>query len=79
MIVSTPPGWRPDRVGVTVGLVAAAATTPFVSMLLAGVAPRDLTSFGLVAAGLLLTVLAAIYAPARRGTRLSPTEALRTE
>jgi predicted permease len=66
-------------VGVTVGLVVAAATTPFLSTLLAGVAPRDLTSFGLVAAGLLLTALAASYAPARRGTRLSPTEALRTE
>ena len=66
-------------VGVTVGLVVAAATTPFLGMLLAGVAPRDLTSFGLVAAGLLLTALAASYAPARRGTRLSPTDALRTE
>ena len=66
-------------VGVTVGLVVAAATTPLLTALLAGVAPRDLTSFGLVAAGLLLTALAASYAPARRGTRLSPTEALRTE
>ncbi len=66
-------------VGVTAGLVVAAATTPFLSGLLAGVAPRDLTSFGLVAAGLLLTALAASYAPARRGTRLSPTDALRTE
>lgn len=65
--------------GVTVGLAVAAATTPFLSMLLAGVAPRDPISFGLVAAGLLLTALAASFAPARRGTRLSPTEALRTE
>ena len=58
-------------VGVTVGLVVAAATAPFLGTLLAGVAPRDLTSFGLVAAGLLLTALAASYAPARRGTRLT--------
>jgi putative ABC transport system permease protein len=66
-------------VGVTVGLGVAAAITPFLSALLAGVSPRDAISFGLVAAGLLVTALAASYAPARRGTRLSPTEALRTE
>jgi putative ABC transport system permease protein len=64
-------------VGVTVGLAVAAATTPFLGALLAGVPPRDLTSFGLVAAGLVLTALAASYGPARRGTRLSPTDALR--
>jgi putative ABC transport system permease protein len=66
-------------VGVTVGLVVAAAATPFLGGLLAGVAPRDPISFSLAGAGLLLTALAASYAPARRGTRLSPTEALRAE
>ena len=65
--------------GVAAGLLVAAWTTPFLSALLAGVSPRDVTSFGLVGASLLLTALAASYGPARRGVRLSPTEALRSE
>jgi putative ABC transport system permease protein len=66
-------------VGVAAGLIVAAWATPFLSALLAGVSPRDVTSFGLVAAGLVLTALVASYGPARRGIRLSPTEALRSE
>jgi len=66
-------------VGVAAGLVVAAWTTPFLSALLAGVSPRDTTSFCLVAAALVLTALVASYGPARRGIRLSPTEALRSE
>jgi ABC-type antimicrobial peptide transport system permease subunit len=66
-------------VGVAAGLIVAAWATPFLSALLAGVAPRDVTSFSLVAAALLLTAVAASYGPARRGIRLSPTEALRSE
>jgi ABC-type antimicrobial peptide transport system permease subunit len=66
-------------VGVTVGLMAASLVTPFLSTFLAGVAPRDATSFSAVAAVLLLTALAASYGPARRGMRLSPTDALRAE
>jgi putative ABC transport system permease protein len=66
-------------VGVAGGLIVASLTTPFLSMFLAGVAPRDVTSFSLVAAALILTALAASYGPARRGMRLSPTDALRTE
>jgi ABC-type lipoprotein release transport system permease subunit len=37
------------------------------------------TSFGVVAAALIVTAVAASYGPARRGTRLSPTEALRVD
>jgi putative ABC transport system permease protein len=66
-------------VGVAAGLTVAFWVTPFLSDLLAGVAPRDPTSFSLVAAALVLTALAASYGPARRGVRLSPTEALRSE
>jgi putative ABC transport system permease protein len=66
-------------VGVAAGLIVAAWTTPFLSALLAGVAARDATSFSLAAVGLLVTALAASYGPARRGMRLSPTEALRSE
>ena len=66
-------------VGVAAGLIAASLATPFLSMFLAGVAPRDVTSFSVVAAVLVLTAVAASYGPARRGMRLSPTDALRAE
>lgn len=66
-------------VGVAVGLIAASLATPFLSMFLAGVAPRDVTSFTVVAVVLVLTAVAASYGPAHRGTRLSPTDALRAE
>ena len=66
-------------VGVTAGLMAAALATPFLSAFLAGVAPRDPTSFSTVAAVLVLTALAASYGPARRGMRLSPIDALRAD
>jgi putative ABC transport system permease protein len=66
-------------VGVAAGLIVAACATPFLSALLAGVSPHDVPSFGLVAAALVLTALVASYGPARRGIRLSPTEALRSE
>jgi ABC-type lipoprotein release transport system permease subunit len=49
------------------------------STFLAGVAPRDVTSFSVVGAALIVTAIAASFGPARRGVRLSPTEALRTE
>lgn len=65
--------------GLTAGLVLAALVTPFLGMFLAGVPPHDLTSFALVAAVLAVTALAASYGPARRGMRLSPTDALRNE
>ena len=66
-------------VGVAAGLIAASLATPFLSTFLAGVAPRDVTSFSVVAAVLVLTAVAASYGPARRGRRLSPTEALRAD
>jgi putative ABC transport system permease protein len=66
-------------VGVAAGLVIASLATPFLGMFLAGVAPRDVISFGVVAAALILTAVAASYGPARRGTRLSPTDALRVD
>jgi ABC-type antimicrobial peptide transport system permease subunit len=65
--------------GLTTGLVLAALATPLMSMFLAGVHPHDGISFGLVAAVLVLTALVASYGPARRGTRLSPMDALRGE
>jgi hypothetical protein len=66
-------------VGVVAGLIVASVTTPFLSTFLAGVAPRDVTSFSAVAVTLILTAIAASYGPARRGVRQSPTEALRAD
>lgn len=66
-------------VGLTGGLVLAALVTPLLGMFLAGVPPHDLTSFAVVAAILVVTALAASYGPARRGMRLSPTDALRND
>jgi len=65
--------------GLTAGLIVAALVTPFLGMFLAGVPPHDLASFALVAAVLAVTALAASFGPARRGMRLSPTDALRNE
>jgi predicted permease len=65
--------------GLALGLSLAAAATPFLSMFLAGVDPRDFVSFGAVAAVLLFTALLATYGPARRGARIAPMQALRTE
>jgi putative ABC transport system permease protein len=65
--------------GVATGLTIAWLVTPLLGTFLAGVSPRDLTSFFLVAAVLIVTALVASYGPARRGMSLSPTEALRNE
>jgi putative ABC transport system permease protein len=65
--------------GLALGLSLAAAATPFLSMFLAGVDPRDFVSFGAVAAVLLFTALLATYGPARRGARIAPMQALRME
>jgi hypothetical protein len=40
---------------------------------------RDASVMGLVAAGLIVTAALAGWVPARRATRISPTEALRAE
>lgn len=66
-------------VGVAAGLLVASLATPFLKMFLAGVGPRDVISFSVVAAVLIFTALAASYGPAHRGMRLSPTDALRAE
>ena len=65
--------------GVAAGLMIAWLVTPFLGLFLAGVAPRDRLSFGLVAAVLVLTALVASFGPARRAMSLAPTDALRSE
>jgi putative ABC transport system permease protein len=65
--------------GVVVGLIAAVTLTRFMDRLLFEVEPFDpwtLTSTALI---LLAVAGLAAYLPARRGTRLSPVDALRTD
>jgi ABC-type antimicrobial peptide transport system permease subunit len=66
-------------VGVTIGLVAAAAVTRVMATLLFGVTPIDPLTFAAVAFGLTATTLLACYLPARRAARIDPINALRAD
>lgn len=65
--------------GLAIGLAAAALATPLVAAFLVDVTADDAVGFAAVAVGLLLTTVAASYGPARKGARISPTQALRSE
>ncbi len=65
--------------GVVVGLMTALAGSRLIESLLYGVSPRDPAVFATTALLLLGIALLACWLPARRGARLSPLEALRTE
>jgi putative ABC transport system permease protein len=66
-------------VGVAVGLAGGFAASRLLEKLLFGVTPGDPLTFAGVAVGLLAVSFAANYVPARRATRVDPTEALRYE
>jgi putative ABC transport system permease protein len=65
--------------GVVVGLVAAGLLTRLMTTLLYATEPLDPLTFALTAVVLLSVAALASYVPARRGTRIAPIEALRTE
>jgi len=65
--------------GLALGLGLSALSSPVLSMLLSGVDPHDRASFAAPAVVLLLTAIAAAYGPARKGTRIPPMDALRTD
>ncbi|HJZ75816.1 MAG TPA: FtsX-like permease family protein, partial [Vicinamibacterales bacterium] len=65
--------------GVIVGLGLAYASSRFIASLLYGVSARDPAVFSATTVLLLTVALVACWLPARRGARLSPLEALRTE
>jgi ABC-type antimicrobial peptide transport system permease subunit len=65
--------------GVVLGLAAAALLTRVLEDLLFNTAPLDPLTFAATALVLTLVAAVASYVPARRGARLAPTEALRTE
>jgi putative ABC transport system permease protein len=65
--------------GVTIGLVAALATTRLMSALLFEVSATDPATFVLIPAVLIAVAFVACWLPARRATRIDPVIALRTE
>jgi predicted permease len=65
--------------GVVVGVAAAAGLSGLVKSMLFGLSPTDPLTYAVVAALLLGAALLASYLPARRASRLEPTEALRQE
>jgi putative ABC transport system permease protein len=65
--------------GVAIGIAAAWFLSETLAALLFGTSPRDLATFALVAAALVVVALVASYVPARRATRVDPIVALRAE
>ena len=65
--------------GAAFGMAGALALSGMLRSLLFGVQPHDLATFAVVPAVLLAVAVFAAYVPARRASRLDPTEALRAE
>jgi putative ABC transport system permease protein len=65
--------------GTALGIVAALVFTRGMSSLLFGVSATDPITFGAVALLVTAVAILAAYLPARRATRVDPTEALRYE
>jgi putative ABC transport system permease protein len=72
-------GARPVVLGAAVGLAAALLTARLLEGLLFEVSPTDPLTFAVVPTALLVVALLATWLPARRATRVEPSEALREE
>ncbi|MBW3533687.1 MAG: ABC transporter permease [Gemmatimonadetes bacterium] len=72
-------GTMPAAVGAAVGLVVALAGAGALREFLHGVSPTDPVSFIGLPLALLAVAVASAWLPARRATRVAPTEALRDE
>jgi putative ABC transport system permease protein len=66
-----------SAIGIAIGAACALGATRLLEAWLFGVGRTDLATFGGVAAGLMLTALAACYAPARRATKVDPLVVMR--
>ncbi|MCZ6915440.1 MAG: ABC transporter permease [Gemmatimonadetes bacterium] len=69
----------PVAVGLAVGLMAAASVTRFITNFMFNVRATDPVTFLVVPAIMAIVAIVAAYFPARRATRINPTEALRAE
>jgi predicted permease len=65
--------------GAATGLIAAAALSRLMTALLFEVSPMDPLTYSIVGVGILAAAAVASYLPARRVTRVDPSEALRAE
>jgi predicted permease len=70
---------RMTIIGLVLGVLGALAGARYLSGMLFGVAPTDVTTFGGVAALFAIVALVAVYIPAYRATRVDPLIALRCE
>jgi predicted permease len=70
---------RMTIIGLMLGLLGALAGARYLSGMLFGVAPTDVTTFGAVAGLFVIVALVAVYIPAYRATRVDPLIALRCE
>jgi putative ABC transport system permease protein len=72
-------GLRLALVGIGIGLFASALLSRAIASLLYGTSPTDLATYGVVAALVLATIMAAVHVPARRALAVGPMEALRSQ
>ena len=70
-------GLRLAAFGLAIGAVGAALIAPALATLLYGVTPRDPMTFAVTCVVLLAAASLAVFIPARRAMRISPTDALR--
>jgi predicted permease len=72
-------GLRAGLLGLGLGVVAAIYTQKWLKASLYQVHSLDVTTFGTVAAGILILLLAAVWWPSRKASRIDPQTALRYE